>query len=149
MVELGRIDIIMEVSLLASQLAMPRIRHLEAVFCIYSYLDRKHNSRMVFDPTYPGIDMGSFKECDWKEFYGDVKEAIPPHAPKPRGKEIDLCMFVDSDHTGDCLTRYSRTGYFIFMNMAPIDWYSKKQGTIESSVFGAEFVTMKTAMEVC
>jgi transposase len=148
MVELGRIDIITEVSLLASQLAMPRSGHLEAVFRIYAYLDKKHNSRMVFDPTYPEVDMGSFKECDWKEFYGDVKEAVPPHAPTPRGKEVDLRLFVDSDHAGDRLTRRSRTGYFIFMNMAPVDWYSKKQGTIESSVFGAEFVAMKTAMEV-
>jgi hypothetical protein len=31
--------------------------------------------------------------------------------------------------------------------MAPIMWYSKKQGTIESSVFGAEFVAMKVATE--
>jgi hypothetical protein len=31
--------------------------------------------------------------------------------------------------------------------MAPILWYSKKQGTIETSVFGAEFVAMKVATE--
>ena len=31
--------------------------------------------------------------------------------------------------------------------MAPILWHSKKQGTIETSVFGAEFVAMKTATE--
>jgi hypothetical protein len=33
------------------------------------------------------------------------------------------------------------------MNMAPILWFSKKQGTIETSVFGAEFVAMKQATE--
>ena len=31
--------------------------------------------------------------------------------------------------------------------MAPIVWYSKKQLTIETSVFGAEFVAMKVGME--
>jgi 3-keto-L-gulonate-6-phosphate decarboxylase len=31
--------------------------------------------------------------------------------------------------------------------MAPILWYSKKQGTVETSVFGAEFVAMKQALE--
>ena len=31
--------------------------------------------------------------------------------------------------------------------MAPINWLSKKQGTIETSVFGAEFVAMKVGME--
>jgi hypothetical protein len=36
----------------------------------------------------------------------------------------------------------------IFLNMAPIVWFSKKQSAIETSIFGAEFVaTMKQGME--
>ena len=35
----------------------------------------------------------------------------------------------------------------IYCNMALIDWVSKKQPTVESSVFGAEFVAMKFGME--
>ncbi|KAI2502389.1 Reverse transcriptase (RNA-dependent DNA polymerase) [Fragilaria crotonensis] len=31
--------------------------------------------------------------------------------------------------------------------MSPVIWYSKKQATIETSVFGAEFVAMKHGME--
>ena len=148
MVELGRIDMITEVSLLASQLANPREGHLEVAFHIYAHLKNKHNSRLVFDPTYPEIDMSVFKECDWKHFYGDIKEAIPLNAPKPRGKEVDLRMFVDSDHAGDSMTRRSRSGFLIYMNMAPIVWSSKKQSTIETSVFGAESVALKNGMEV-
>jgi hypothetical protein len=34
-------------------------------------------------------------------------------------------------------------GLFIYLNMSPITWFSKNQATIESSVFGAEFVAMK------
>ena len=148
MVELGRVDIMTETSLLASQVASPRQGHLEAVFHMYSYLKIKHNARMAFDPTYPEIDLREFREdCDWKEFYGDVKEAVPPNAPKARGKEVDLRLYVDSDHAGDKMVRRSRTGFFIFMNMAPIMWYTKRQATIETSVFGAEFVAMKTGME--
>ena len=56
-------------------------------------------------------------------------------------------MWVDSDHTGDKVTRRSRTGYFIFLNTTLINWLSKKQATIEGSVFGAEFVAMKTGVE--
>ena len=33
------------------------------------------------------------------------------------------------------------------MNTALIDWLSKKQATIEGSVFGAEFVAMNTGVE--
>ena len=146
-VEIGRIDIITEVSMLASHLALPRQGHLDAVYHIFAYLDNKHNTRLVMDPTYPMIDMTKFKECDWREFYGDVKEAIPPNAPLPRGKEVDLRLFVDSDHAGDKLTRRSRSGFIIYMNLAPIIWFSKKQSTIETSVFGAEFVAMKQGME--
>jgi hypothetical protein len=31
--------------------------------------------------------------------------------------------------------------------MAPITWHSNKQPTIETSVFGAEFIAMKQGME--
>jgi hypothetical protein len=101
----------------------------------------------VFDPTYPHVDMSDFKICDWKNFYGNVEEAIPTDAPESRGKEVDLRLYVDSDHAGEKLTRRSRTGYFIFLNMAPVTWFSKRQPTIETSVFGAEFVAMKNGME--
>ena len=111
------------------------------------YLKWKHNSRLFFDPTYPYIDFDTFNDgAEWKTFYGNVTEAIPPNAPDTRGKPVDLRMWVDSDHSGDKTTRRSRTGYFIFMNTALIDWLSKKQATIESSVFGAEFIAMKTGV---
>jgi hypothetical protein len=84
---------------------------------------------------------------DWTTFYGDVKEAIPPNAPQPHGKSVVLHLFVDSDHAGDRLTRRSRTGYVQMVNRSPIAWYLKKQGLIESSTFGSEFVALKTGME--
>jgi hypothetical protein len=88
-----------------------------------------------------------FKQCDWKQFYGEVKEAIPPNAPPLRGKDVDLHMFIDSDHAGDKLTQRSHTGFLIYLNMAPIVWHLKKQSTIETSMFVAEFVAMKQGME--
>jgi hypothetical protein len=33
--------------------------------------------------------------------------------------------------------------------MAPIVWFSKRHPTVESSVFGAEFVAMKNGIETC
>ena len=149
MVELGRIDMITEVSMLASHLSNPREGHFDALIHFYGYLAKKHNSRLILDPTYPHIDHSQFKECNWREFYGDVREAIPPNAPEPRGKDVDLRLFVDSDFAGNAVTRRSRTGYLVYLNMAPIVWYSKKQATLETSVFGAEFVALKQGMECC
>jgi hypothetical protein len=147
MVELGRVDIATEVSMLSSYLAYPREGHLEAAIHVMGYLRRKHNTRLVFDPTYPDIDLDSLPTFDWTEFYGDVTEAIPTDMPKPLGKEVDLRMMVDSDHAGDKQTRRSRTGFLIYCNMALIVWLSKRQPTIETSVFGTEFVAMKHGIE--
>jgi hypothetical protein len=58
-------------------------------------------------------------------------------------------LFVDSDHAGDILIRRSRTGFIIYLNNAPVIWYSKRQETVETSVFGAEFVAMKVGFEAC
>ena len=147
MVELGRINIITEVSMLSSHLAMPRQGHLEALLHVMAYMKQHHNARMVFDPRYPKVNEDEFKRCDWTNFYGDVKEPMPLNAPKPLGKPVMLRLMVDSDHAGDQLIRRSRTGFQIFMNNAPIVWLSKKQPTVETSVFGAEFVVMKHGIE--
>ena len=37
--------------------------------------------------------------------YEDVNEAAMPDAPEPRGREIDIQLFVDPDHAGDKWTR--------------------------------------------
>ena len=57
-------------------------------------------------------------------------------------------MYCDSDFAGDKALRRSRTGLFIFLNSALIQWLSKKQTTVETSVFGAEFVAMKTGVDI-
>jgi hypothetical protein len=122
MVELGHTDIATEVSMLTSYLACPREGHLENALHVMGHLRLKHNSRLIFDPTYPDIDQTAFASFEWTEFYGDVEEAIPLDMPPPLGKEVDLHMMVDSDHAGEKRTRCSRTGFIIFCNLAPIIW---------------------------
>lgn len=51
-VELGRIDIYIDVSLLSSFLAQPRIGHLQQVLHIFAYLKCHEQSNLVFDPQY-------------------------------------------------------------------------------------------------
>jgi hypothetical protein len=60
-----------------------------------------------------------------------------------------LRLFVDSNHAGEQLTRRSRTGFVIYLSMAPIVWFSKRHQTVESSVFGAEFVAINYGIETC
>jgi hypothetical protein len=148
MVELGHINIAIEISMLSSYLACPHEGHLKNALHVMGYLKLKHNSQLIFDPTYPDIDQTAFPTFEWTEFYGDVEEAIPSDKLPPLGKDVDLDMMVDSDHVGEKRTRCSLDGFIIFCNLAPIIWLSKQQLTIETSVFGAEFVAMKHGIEM-
>ena len=72
-VELGLVDIITEVSTLTSHMALPR---LDAVFHIFAYLKKKHNTRTILDLSYPDISTSVSHDCDWRQYYGDVKEPL-------------------------------------------------------------------------
>ena len=63
-VELGRVDICLEVSMLASHIAMPRHGHLKEALHIFSYLKGLHNTEMIFDPSDPEIDTSEFQRRD-------------------------------------------------------------------------------------
>ena len=148
MVELGRVDITCEVSMMSSHLALPRIGHLKQLFHIFAYLKKCHNTEMVFDPSDPQIDMKQFPDKDWSATeYGMIKEEVPGNAPSARGMGFVMSAYVDSDHAGDNITRRSRTGYIVYFNSAPIYWHSKKQNSIETSTFGSEFTAMKQCTE--
>ena len=148
MFEIGRVDIITEVPKMASQMASPREDHLNALLHIFGSLQINHNSRMAYDPSYPTTDLNVFKPNNWKRFYGKF-EAIPSNAPEPRGKDFDLQLYVNSNLAGEKCTYRSCTGFFVFMNTdtALVQWFSKQQATIETSVFGAEFVAMQIGIE--
>ena len=75
-----------------------------------------------------------------------AKESIPN--VEPRGNGVIISAFVDADHAGDHINRRSHTGIVIFVNKAPILWYSKRQTTVETSSYGSELVAMKTAVEM-
>ena len=146
-VELGRVDICLEVSLMSSHLALPREGNLYKLFHIFAYLKWKHRARMVFDPAYPSIDNDDLPRHNWEKHYGEVKEVIPTNAPYPRGKGFYMIGYVDSDLAGDKVIRRSRTGFVIYLNQSPIYWFSKRQNGVECSTFGSELIDTKQCYE--
>ena len=56
-------------------------------------------------------------------------------------------MFMDSDHAGDKVSCRSRSGFMIYVDTILVQWFSKKQSTVQTSVFGAKFVAMKQGIE--
>ena len=118
------------------------------MYHIFAYLKKYDRSRLVFDPERPNVDENAFQVCDWVDYYPDAEDTIPPNAPEPLGKSIVMSCFVDADHAGCKETRRSHTGVIIYVNKAPILWYSKRQNTVETSTFGSEIVAMKIAVEL-
>jgi hypothetical protein len=148
-VELGRIDIALETAIMSQYSAAPREGHLEAVYHIFAYLATNPSSKIVFDPKTPLLDESSFvHDVDWKPFYGNVEEQKPDDAPFPLGLPVEISCFVDANHAGNLITRRSHTGIIIFVQNAPILWFSKKQNTVESSTFGSELVALRIARDM-
>ena len=146
--ELGRFDILLEVSLLSSFSAAPRKGHLEAVYHMFAYLRNHNRASISFDPTVPEFNVDFQHYQSWEEFYEPDPEIIPEDAPEPRGKGVTMSCFVDASHASNKVTYRSHTGIFIMLNSAPIVWYSKRQNTVESSTFGSEFVALRIATEM-
>ena len=80
--KIGRVDIITEVSMMTSQMYMPREGHLEAVLRVFAFLHQNYNCRMAFDPNHPSINMNHFNKWKWTGYFGEFKKSVPPNAPE-------------------------------------------------------------------
>ena len=126
MVELGRVDIAHEVSILLSYLVDPRTGHIIQAVHIFKYLDIHHNDELVHNPKYQYFELPETiisQRNLMKEMYPDTTEDIPSNAPEHCGNAVQMNLFVDSDHAGDKVTRQSQTGILLYCNSAPIIWY--------------------------
>ena len=87
-VKIVRLDMFLEVFLLSSQLAFPRVGHLQAVYRVFGYLKQVPKRKLYFDPRKPMISEDRFQKFDWEDFYPDACEPIPLDMPRPRGKSV-------------------------------------------------------------
>ncbi|KAL7566381.1 hypothetical protein ACA910_011122 [Epithemia clementina (nom. ined.)] len=85
---------------------------------------------------------------DWiRSVYGEVTEEIPDNAPEPLGKEVMISTYLDANLAHCMATGRVETAVLHFVNMTPIEWYSKRQATMETATYGSEFVAAKTTVE--
>ena len=145
--ELGRVNIHVETAMLSTYMALPRKGHLEQVRHVFGYLKTHSKQRLFFDPRHPDIDEHAFSSYKRYDFYRDAKEQVPIDMPPPSGRAVPSHCFVDADHASNTMTRGSQSGILIFLNRAPIVWYSKRQNTVETSTFGSEYIAMRIAVE--
>jgi len=103
---------------------------------------------LVFDDSEPKIPTDGFNVCDWSSQYPKAAEKVSHDAPEALGHSVVTTCYVDADHAGCRATRRSHKGILIYVNCAPIIWFSKRQNTVESSTFGSEFITLKISIEL-
>jgi len=148
-VELGRVDILHELSILSQYQASPREGHLQELLRVVGYLAKKPKLTLYMNPDEPDLDYSLFEGSveGFKEYYRDAKEILPRDMPEPRGKAVVTLAFVDSSHAANRITRRSHSGHILFVNRAPVKWFSKRQQTVETSAFSSEFIALKHCIE--
>ncbi len=147
-VTIGRFDVTTAVMTLSSFRVAPRKGHMERAKRMYGYLAKMRYACIRFRTEEPDYsDLPDF-EYDWsKSVYGELNELIPKDAPEPLGKYVTLTHYVDANLMHDLATGRSVTGILHLINKTPLDWFSKKQATVETATYGSEFVAARTCVE--
>jgi len=144
----ARMDITHAVSSLSRFAAKPREGHMRRALKIIGYLKKYPKKGYIIDPRNP-ISFEKYSDVipDFGNQYDNFEEEIDEKIPKPIMKELDVTIFVDSNHGHDLVTGKSITGVIIFVGRTPIKYFSKRQSSVQTSTFGAEFVSLKRAVE--
>ena len=88
-VKLGRVDMLLEVALMSTYMAMPREGHLQQLYHMFGYLKIHPKRKIAFNFAHLQISKQMFKAYDWYDFYCNTSEAIPNDMLKPHG---NLCQ---------------------------------------------------------
>jgi hypothetical protein len=83
----------------------------------------------------------------WECKYSEAVEDIPTDAPTPLGKFVVIATHVDANLCPDLVTGKSVSGILHWLNGTPIDWFSKKQGAVETATYGSEFMAARLSVE--
>ena len=146
----GRFDINYAISSLSRYAAAPRKGHLSMAEEVLGYLKKYPSRGYIINPQPPTID-AKYEKVKVKEDFGGqyqyFHEDLDPRFPEPLIPELDINLFVDANHAHDKVTGRSITGLFGFVGSTPVTWSSRRQPSVQTSTFGAEFTALKKAVE--
>ena len=150
LVTLGRFDVMSATVTMARFRAAPREGHLRRLRRIYGYLRNRRfkDGGIRYRTGSINHEVPDFPEYDWMyTVYGDVKEVLPTDAPSPKGPPVTTTTYADANLYHDKLTGRALSGILHFLNGTPVDWYCKRQATVETATYGSEFVVARIATE--
>ena len=146
-VTLGRFDINCAVMTMSRFRAEPRENHWKMLHRILGYLKHTKDAAIRFRTSVPDYSHYSTPNYDWSQtVYHGVSEDIPDDAPIPRGKPVRMSTFVDANLLHCRATGRSASGILHLLNDTPIDWFSKKQGSVEAATYGSEYMAARLAI---
>ena len=126
----------------------PRSGHLVRLQHIYGYLKTFASTAIRVKPLQPDFSSLPDQEVERCHFvYGNVEEIIPKDLPPPLGKSVITTTYTDANLYHDVLTGRSVTGILHLCNQTLIDWYSKRQATVETATFGSEFTAARISAD--
>jgi Reverse transcriptase (RNA-dependent DNA polymerase) len=147
-VQLGRFDVATATMTLSAYRSAPRVGHLKRAKHFIGYLVENRNGmvRVHTDlPDFSGIEQPTL---NWSRTpYEGACELIDPSAPEPLGKAVRCTTFVDANLYHCHISGRAVTGILHFLNGTPVDWFSKKQTTVQTATFGSEFVAARIATD--
>jgi hypothetical protein len=115
---------------------------------MYGYLKKFSSAAIRVRISEPDFSELPEQEFDWcHSVYGKVEEIVPRDTPKPLGKVVTIVTYTDANLYHDMLTGRSVTGILHFCNQTLIDWYSKRQATVETATFGSEFTAARISVD--
>ena len=145
---LGRFDIHAQVATISRLRAAPRQGHMDRLKRIYSYAIRTKDYAIRFRTEQPDYSFFPDQDFDWTySVYGDVHEILLDDMPEQFGEAVTTTTTMDANLNHCLATGKSLAGCLHFVNKTPVDWYSKKQATLDTATYGSEFVAAKTATE--
>jgi hypothetical protein len=128
--------------------AAPRKGHLERVKRICGYLRKYPDAAIRFRTGIPTALHQAPTPHEWEySVYGGIEEELPHDMPIPRGRPVRTTTFEDANLCHDLTTGRAAMGILHLVNQTPIEWFSKRQNTVETATYGSEFVAAKTATE--
>ena len=151
MVTIGKPELTTCVSSLNRFGSNPREYHLELIVRAFGYVKTVQHKQIAIDsrPMVSDRSTPKFEKLipDFLNDYPDASEEMDPSFPEIFGPILQTTILVDSDHAHDLKTRRSLTGLLAFVGSTPVMWLSKRQGSIASSTYAAEFSALRTATE--
>ena len=73
---------------------------------------------------------------------------MPRYMSEAIGKYAVIKSYVSANHSGNMANRISHYSIIIYVNDAPIIWYSKIQNTVEASSFESGFFALWVATDM-